>query len=124
MATKINIQIKRIYEVPAKDDGYRMLVDRLWPRGVSKVEAQLQEWNKEIAPSAELRKWFNHKEERFDEFTDLYQQELQTKESELSRLIAIAKREDVTLLYGAKDPKINHAVVLRNVLRNVLRKRL
>ena len=111
-----HIQIKRIYEKPEAADGYRMLVDRLWPRGIKKEAALLDEWNKDIAPSAELRKWFDHKEERFKEFADLYQQELETKESELSRIIAIAKRENITLLYGAKDPKVNHAVVLKNVL--------
>ncbi len=114
------ISIKRVYEYKKADESYRILIDRLWPRGIKKTDLHIDEWDKEISPSAELRKWFDHKEERFDEFTDLYQQELQTKESELSRLIAIAKREDVTLLYGAKDPKINHAVVLRDVLRKRL----
>ena len=119
MATKINIQIKRIYEVPAKDDGYRMLVDRLWPRGVSKVEAQLQEWNKEIAPSAELRKWFDHKEERFDEFSKLYEVELLKNPAELQRIKTLANKERVTLLFGAKDYKMNQAYVLCNVLNKI-----
>ena len=116
MVLKINIQIKRIYEPPAQDDGYRMLVDRLWPRGVSKVEAHLEEWNKEIAPSTELRKWFNHKPERFVEFSKLYEAELLKNEVELKRIITIAKKNRVTLLFGAKDPKINQAFVLSNVL--------
>lgn len=116
MVSKINIQIKRIYEPPAQDDGYRMLVDRLWPRGVSKVEAHLDEWNKEIAPSNELRKWFNHKPERLIEFSKLYEAELLKNEVELKRIITIAKKNRVTLLFGAKDPKINQAFVLSNVL--------
>ena len=73
------IKIKRIYEQSSADDGYRVLVDRLWPRGVSKKDANLDEWNKEIAPSTELRKWFDHKEERFDEFACRYREELNEK---------------------------------------------
>jgi len=111
-----NIQIKRIYDEPSEDDGYRVLVDRLWPRGVSKASAHLDEWNKEVAPSTELRKWFDHKEERFNDFAILYQEELLVKEDELIKLREISKSENVTLLYGAKDPKINHAIVLKKVL--------
>ena len=110
------IDIKRIYDEPSDKDDYRILVDRLWPRGISKVEANLDEWNKEIAPSTELRKWFDHKEERFDEFARLYREELLTKEEELNKLRTIAKKNDITLLYGAKDPKLNQAIVLRDVL--------
>ncbi|WP_445955740.1 DUF488 domain-containing protein [Yeosuana sp.] len=114
------IGIKRIYDEPSDKDGYRVLVDRLWPRGISKKDANLDEWNKEIAPSTELRKWFDHKAERFDEFTRLYREELMAKEEELNRLRTIAKKNDITLLYGAKNPKINHAVVLRDLLVNRL----
>lgn len=110
------IKIKRIYDEPTDDDGYRVLVDRLWPRGVSKMDARLDEWNKEIAPSPELRKWFDHKEERFQEFRRLYREELMAKPEELNRLKTLAKREVVTLLYGAKDPETNHAVVLKELL--------
>jgi uncharacterized protein YeaO (DUF488 family) len=110
------INIKRIYDEPTDSDGYRVLVDRLWPRGVSKKDARLDEWDKEIAPSPELRKWFDHKEERFQEFSRLYREELTAKPKELNRLKALAKREVVTLLYGAKDPAINHAVVLKKLL--------
>lgn len=110
------IKIKRIYDEPTDDDGYRVLVDRLWPRGVSKKDASLDEWNKEIAPSPELRKWFDHKEERFQEFGRLYREELIAKTKELHRLKILAKKEAVTLLYGAKDPAINHAVVLKELL--------
>jgi len=110
------IDIKRIYDEPSDKDGYRVLVDRIWPRGISKKDANLDEWNKEIAPTTELRKWFDHKEDRFKEFAKLYQKELKAKEGELSRLRTIAKKNDITLLYGAKDPKINQAVILKNVL--------
>ena len=119
MASKINIQIKRIYESPAEDDGYHMLVDRLWPRGIYKVEAKLQEWNKDIAPSVELRKWFDHKEERFDEFSKLYETELLEDPTKLERIKALAEKERVTMLFGAKDPKMNQAFVLCNVLRKI-----
>ena len=110
------IKIKRNYDKPSDDDGYRILVDTIWPRGISKKDATLNESNKEVTPSAELRKWFDHKEERFDEFGRLYREELMTKTEELNRLKVLAKREVITLLYGAKDPAINHAVVLRELL--------
>ena len=110
------IAIKRIYETPSETDGYRILVDRLWPRGVSKKEAKLDEWNKDIAPSTELRKWFNHKEEHFEEFARRYYEELRAKPEELCRLKTIANSKVITLLYGAKDSKINQAVVLRDLL--------
>lgn len=111
-----SIKIKRIYDNPSDDDGYRILVDRIWPRGISKKDANLDEWDKEIAPSTELRKWFDHKEERFDEFGRLYREELRTKTEEINRLKTLAKREVITLLYGAKDRAINHAVVLKEFL--------
>lgn len=110
------IIIKRIYDEPSDDDGYRVLVDRLWPRGVSKEKARLNEWNKDIAPSPELRKWFDHQEVRFEEFSRLYREELKQKETALNDLRKIAKKETVSLLYAAKSPKINQAVVLRDVL--------
>lgn len=112
------IQTKRIYDKPAKDDGTRVLVDRLWPRGVSKEDAQLDEWLKDVAPSTELREWFGHKPERFDEFTKRYEHELHDNPAlaELKKLAADAST--LTLLYGAKDPQINHAVVLLHVLKH------
>lgn len=110
------INIKRIYEEPSEGDGYRILVDRLWPRGISKEEAKLDEWNKEIAPSTELRKWFDHKPERFEEFGHLYREELRTRTEELDRLKSLVKKKVVTFLYGAKDPAINQAVILKELL--------
>jgi uncharacterized protein YeaO (DUF488 family) len=111
-----SISIKRVYDCKTADGSYRVLVDRLWPRGIKKEALHIDEWNKEIAPSTELRKKFNHKAELFDEFSKLYREELLSKEKELNRLRAIAKTEAISLLYGAKDPKINHAIILRNVL--------
>ena len=110
------INIKRIYDKPSDDDGYRILVDRLWPRGISKETARLNEWNRDIAPSPELRKWFDHQEARFEEFSRLYRNELKQKEAELNELRKIAKNETISLLYAAKNPVINQAVVLRDVL--------
>ncbi len=113
-----DIKLKRIYDEPSDGDGYRVLVDRLWPRGVSKEDAKLDEWDKEIAPSSELRKWFDHKEERFNEFSKRYREELKDKENDLDKLRGIAKSKTLTLLYAAKDPGINQAVVLKEVLFN------
>jgi len=110
------ISIKRIYEEPAPGDGYRILVDRLWPRGISKERAELDEWDKDIAPSTELRKWFNHQPERFDEFKKSYKEELKEKTEELDRIRAIAQNRKVTLLYGAHDSEMNQAIVLQEVL--------
>ena len=101
------IAIKRIYEDASEKDGYRILVDRLWPRGVSKEEAKLDEWLKDIAPSTALRKWFDHIEERFPEFSKRYQAELDLKKEEITKLKTIAKRQQVTLLYSAKNEKFN-----------------
>ena len=111
-----SIIIKRIYALPELEDGYRILINRLWPRGISKEEAKLDEWNKTIAPSTELRKWFDHKEERFEEFTLRYQEELKTHCPELERLLEIAKKQNLCLLYGAKNLDNNQAVVLKAIL--------
>ncbi len=112
------IQIKRIYEAAAADDGFRVLIDRLWPRGISKERAALDDWWKDIAPSPELRTWFGHKEERFAEFAEKYRAELSTGTAALTHMVTVSEHlaagENVTLLYGAKDPKINQAVVLRD----------
>lgn len=111
-------KLKRVYEAPSKEDGYRILVDRLWPRGQRKDAAQLDEWNKDIAPSPALRKWFNHQQERFEAFSVRYREELAAKTAELDKLRAMAKKRQVTLLYGAKDEHHNQAVVLKNVLES------
>jgi len=110
------IKTKRIYDDYAKDDGHRVLVDRIWPRGVSKEKAKLDDWCKEIAPSSELRKWFNHKEDRFDEFRNRYKKELKKHEKDLKKLREIAQEKRLCLLFGAKEKKRNQAVVLKEVL--------
>ena len=110
------IKLKRIYDDPSADDGYRVLVDRLWPRGVSKEVAKLDEWDKELAPSTELRKWFDHKEERFKEFSKRYHEELKDKKELLDKLREKANHKKLCLLYAAKDHEMNQAVVLKDVL--------
>ena len=115
---RAQIQIKRVYEDISADDGFRVLVDRLWPRGISKERAKLADWWKDIAPSPELRTWFGHKAERFAEFAEKYRAELSTGTAAPTHMAAVAEHlaagENVTLLYGAKDPAINQAVVLRD----------
>lgn len=112
------IHIKRIYDEPVQRDGTRVLVDRLWPRGISKEEAALDMWLKDIAPSDELRTWFGHKPERFAEFSQKYRQELSDNPA-LATLQELARKsEQLTLLYGAKDTEHNQAVVLQKLLEN------
>lgn len=124
MKWKINlknfpIKIKRIYDTPLSEDGLRLLVDRLWPRGISKERAAIDYWYKEITPSNDLRKWFAHKEERFKEFSKMYREELKSQEEILEQIRLLSVKKPVTLLYGAKDPKINHAIVLKKVLDKI-----
>lgn len=112
-------QTKRVYEDANESDGYRVLVDRLWPRGVSKERAQLDEWAKAIAPSTDLRKWFNHDPAKFKEFAKRYLDEV-TRNSEAPGLIAHWQKQTVvTLLYGARDQSDNEAVVLKNYLEHL-----
>jgi uncharacterized protein YeaO (DUF488 family) len=111
-----NVRLKRAYEPPEKTDGTRILVDRLWPRGVSKAEAMLDEWIKEIAPSAELRTWFGHEPERWDEFRRRYRAELAQHSEMLKDLRRRACQGPITLVYSARDEIHNDAVVLRNVI--------
>ena len=110
------IHLKRAYDDPHESDGYRILVDRIWPRGVSKEELQLDEWMKSIAPSDELRKWFDHDPEKFDEFRNRYYQELDSNSEQVRQLVEMAGDQDLTLIYGAKDREHNQAVVLKNYL--------
>ena len=117
MEASPDIRIKRIYDPPDPGDGYRVLVDRLWPRGITKERADLDEWARELAPSQELRKWFNHVPERFDEFRSRYRKELGAQGEELDRLRERAGSGPVTLLYGARDREHNDAVVLAEILR-------
>ena len=112
-------KIKRVYEEPKKEDGYRILVDRLWPRGLSKEKAKIDLWIKEIAPSNELRKWFSHDPEKWADFKKKYEAELKDKEDLLNRIRQIEKkRETITLLYSAKEEKYNNAVALEEALKD------
>jgi uncharacterized protein YeaO (DUF488 family) len=110
------IAIKRVYEAPSPDDGQRVLVDRLWPRGVSKEDAKLTEWVKTVAPSDELRKWFGHDPEKWSEFQKRYRAELKDRGEALRELRELAAKGKLTLLFGAHDEAHNNAVVLAEYL--------
>ena len=113
------LKIKRVYEAPSLDDGVRILVDRLWPRGIKKEDAHIDFWDKEIAPSTELREWFGHKPELFEEFSKKNMQELKNHEDRLKEIKEMLKTKNVTLVYGAKDTKDNQAVVLKKVIDKI-----
>ena len=113
---KIDVRIKRAYEPPARGDHCRVLVDRVWPRGVSKDTLKADLWLKDIAPTTELRKWFGHDVARWDEFQRRYRKELDAAEAPLETLRERLRQGRVTLLYGAKDEAHNQAVVLRDYL--------
>lgn len=113
------IKIKRIYDPFSEGDGYRILVDRLWPRGVKKTDAKLDEWQKELGPSNELRKWFGHDPALYDEFKKKYEAELNAKIDELKKIKELSKTQTVTLVYSARDTEHNQATVLLEVLSNL-----
>lgn len=110
------VRLKRIYDPPSRADGKRVLVDRLWPRGVRKEEAGIDEWLKDIAPSDALRKWFGHDPRKWPRFKEKYKKELQDRSEMIVRLRKEAKRGRVTLLFAAKDPEHNNAVVLEELI--------
>jgi uncharacterized protein YeaO (DUF488 family) len=112
----MNVAIKRVYEDPTESDGRRILVDRLWPRGLTKEKARVDIWLKEIGPSNELRKWFAHDPQKWPEFQKRYTQELKSQAAQLALLRHEASHGPVTLLYGAKDEQHNQAVVLKEML--------
>ena len=119
MSEKISperIRLKRAYEPPSQGDDRRILVDRLWPRGVKKAEAAIDDWLKDLSPSTELRKWFGHDPARWDEFQRRFASELQRHQDEQNRLREMARHGPVTLVYAARDEAHNDAVVLRDVL--------
>lgn len=114
-----DVRVKRIYEAPAQDDGLRVLVDRLWPRGVAKTDAHVDSWLKEVAPSPELRKWFAHDPARFDVFRRSYREQLSTDplhQQAVVSLLQYVRENPTTLLFAAKDLTFNHAMVLRNFI--------
>jgi uncharacterized protein YeaO (DUF488 family) len=114
-----DIKIKRIYEPATVEDGYRILVDRLWPRGVSRDAAKLDLWLREVAPSTELRQWFNHDPEKWEAFVTRYRAELDNNQESIDVLMCVTQRQTTTLLYSARDTEHNQAVVLQPYLRDL-----
>jgi uncharacterized protein YeaO (DUF488 family) len=110
------IQLKRVYEKPSRQDGLRILVDRLWPRGLTKERAAVKLWLKDVAPSTELRKWFGHDPSKWKEFEMRYRKELREKKKSLDLLKHEAEKHSITLLYGARDEQHNEAQVLKKLL--------
>jgi uncharacterized protein YeaO (DUF488 family) len=113
-----DVRTKRIYDEAEPDDGYRILVDHVWPRGISKERAHLDEWARELAPSDELRKWFDHVPERFDEFRSRYREELIAQAERIDALRRLAKSGPLTIVYAARDEEHNNAVVLAELIRD------
>lgn len=114
-----NIEIKRVYDKPDQNDGIRVLVDRFWPRGVRKDKARIELWPRDIAPSTDLRRWFKHDPERWEEFKEKYKRELEEnrKVTDVKKKLEKIDRDKVTLLYAAADKEHNHALVLKDFLR-------
>lgn len=112
------VRLKRIYDAPSRSDGERVLIDRLWPRGLTHEDAHVDEWARELAPSTELRRWFGHDPSRFDEFRRRYRRELEAQETKLAELRRRARKGTLTLIYSARDTEHNDAVVLAEVLRH------
>lgn len=110
------IRLKRAYDAPARNDGYRILVDRMWPRGISKDDADIDAWMKELAPSADLRKWFDHDPDKWDEFRRRYFRELQKKDEAMEQIIDRLADGQVTLVFSASDTDHNNAVALKEYL--------
>jgi len=121
----MSIALKRAYEPPAERDGQRILVDRVWPRGLTKDDLRLDEWYRDLAPSTELRRWFGHDPDRWDEFRKRYTAELRSPQvrERIERLAALAKRGKVTLVFGARDQEHNQAVVLRDYVQRMIEKK-
>lgn len=117
MAKSLRLRVKRIYEPPSPRDGLRFLVDRLWPRGLKKEACKLDGWLKDIAPSAELRRWFGHDPARWEEFQQRYFEQLDERPDTCLALAEQARKKTVTLLYAARDCEHNHAVALRAYLQ-------
>ena len=111
-----NVKLKRAYDAPTADDGARILIDRLWPRGVTKERAAIDRWMKDISPSTELRKWFGHDPARWDEFRRRYAQEVRKNSDLLDQLRSLARHGPITLVYSAHDEKHNDAVELRQLI--------
>jgi uncharacterized protein YeaO (DUF488 family) len=120
----MDIRVKRAYRAARQSDGARVLVDRLWPRGLSKERFRFDHWAKELAPTTELRHWFGHDPARWDEFRTRYAEELDAQPEAVEALLALARKGPVTLLYGAKDEQFNNAVALEEYLeRHAMREK-
>lgn len=113
----MSVRTKRVYEPPSAGDGYRVLIDRLWPRGLSKEEAHVDDWARELAPSHELRRWFDHRPERFEEFKRRYTEELREHADAISALRRRSRKEAVTIVYGARDSAHSNAAVLAPIIK-------
>jgi uncharacterized protein YeaO (DUF488 family) len=114
----VDVRVKRIYHDPDPGDGYRVLIDHVWPRGVSRERARLDEWARDLAPSDELRRWFSHDPARFDEFRARYRRELGDRRDHVLELARRARSRPVTILYAARDQQHNNAVVVADVVRD------
>ena len=115
----MRIKLKRIYDNPEATDGVRVLVERLWPRGLSKEKAKVDIWLKDLAPSTELRKWFAHDPEKWEEFTKLYYTELQQKNRLLKDTFKNKQKENITFVYASKEEEFNNAVALKNYVKKL-----
>lgn len=115
----MKVKIKRVYESPQDQDGQRILIDRLWPRGLTKEKARIDLWLKDVAPSTELRKWFNHEPEKWPEFQKRYSKELSNNQTTINELLLKIKKSNVTLVYSAKDELHNDAVLLKSYLEKL-----
>jgi uncharacterized protein YeaO (DUF488 family) len=117
------IQIKRVYEEPHDDDGYRILIDRLWPRGISKAGAQIHYWAKEVAPSAELRKWYRHEADKWEKFKRRYFAELDRRSNDVKKLVDLLQSGPCTFLFASKECELNNAHALRDYMLENLQNR-
>jgi uncharacterized protein YeaO (DUF488 family) len=116
----MKILVKRVYDKPQAKDGQRILVDRLWPRGLSKADAKLDVWLKSVAPSNQLRKWYQHDVQKWPEFKKKYFAELEAKTEAVDELLGYVKKRNVTFLYAAKEPEYNNAVALKEYMSQIL----
>jgi len=117
----MKVSVRRVYDPPKTGEGLRILVDRLWPRGVRKEDLEYDLWEKDVAPTPELRKWFGHMPERWETFHEKYRQELETPEAQerLKEIMKAAGKRNITLLYGARDPEHNHALILADAIKRL-----
>jgi uncharacterized protein YeaO (DUF488 family) len=119
---RVMIRTKRVYSIPCEDNGLRILVDRIWPRGLTKERAKVNLWLQDVAPSHELRKWFAHSPDRWVKFKQQYFEELQSKKGLVNAIIRLEKAGDVTLLYGAKEEQFNNAVALKEYIQSKMKR--